>query len=260
MEKTLKRLLKILKLNESTVSMFLGLAVVLVIGGMIVNYLRNKPAEVPTFDDQQLKLVDEAQRDEFAEIPADKLPPFKGELPVTYEVRAGDNLWKIAERYYQTGYAWTEIANANNLKDAGNIEKGQSLVIPQLSKAYPLTVEESELATGGVASASDEDLSADELSKKADLQVNEEQMNTESNDQQLAMSDEANSESDSAKQVSRFGDDISGDSYTVVKGDHLWGIADRAYHDPYKWVEIARLNELPNPGLIIPGEVLKLPR
>ena len=33
---------------------------------------------------------------------------------------------------------------------------------------------------------------------------------------------------------------IEGDTYTVVKGDHLWSIAVRAYGDGYKWVEIAR--------------------
>lgn len=46
----------------------------------------------------------------------------------------------------------------------------------------------------------------------------------------------------------------------MVKGDHLWGIAVRAYGDGYKWVEIARENNLVNPNLIHPGNVLSLPR
>lgn len=54
--------------------------------------------------------------------------------------------------------------------------------------------------------------------------------------------------------------EITGDSYTVVKGDHLWGIAVRAYGDGYKWPEIAKLNELANPGYIEVGQVIKLPR
>jgi len=53
---------------------------------------------------------------------------------------------------------------------------------------------------------------------------------------------------------------ISGTSYTVVKGDHLWGIAVRAYGDGYKWVEIAKANKLANPNIIHPGNVLTLPR
>lgn len=60
--------------------------------------------------------------------------------------------------------------------------------------------------------------------------------------------------------TSQFGESITGTSYTVVKGDHLWGIAVRAYGDGYKWVEIAQVNNLENPNLIHPGNILTLPR
>lgn len=53
---------------------------------------------------------------------------------------------------------------------------------------------------------------------------------------------------------------IQGDSYTVVKGDHLWGIAVRAYGDGYKWVEIARLNKLKSPDLLFVDQEIKLQR
>jgi len=53
---------------------------------------------------------------------------------------------------------------------------------------------------------------------------------------------------------------ITGNSYTVVKGDYLWNIAIRAYEDGYKWTEIAKTNNLANPSLIFAGNVLKLPR
>lgn len=56
------------------------------------------------------------------------------------------------------------------------------------------------------------------------------------------------------------GSTISGETYTVVKGDYLWKIALRAYGDGYKWPEIAEANSLKNPNLIHPGNVLKLPR
>ena len=49
-------------------------------------------------------------------------------------------------------------------------------------------------------------------------------------------------------------------SYTVVKGDHLWGIAVKNYGDGYKWVEIAKANNLKNPNLLFVGTVLTLPR
>lgn len=53
---------------------------------------------------------------------------------------------------------------------------------------------------------------------------------------------------------------IEGDSYTVVKGDHLWKIAVAAYGDGYKWVEIAKANEITHANYIEVGQVIKLPR
>lgn len=53
---------------------------------------------------------------------------------------------------------------------------------------------------------------------------------------------------------------ITGDSYTVQKGDDLWNIAVRAYGDGFKWVEIARVNKLAKPDIIHAENILKLPR
>jgi nucleoid-associated protein YgaU len=53
---------------------------------------------------------------------------------------------------------------------------------------------------------------------------------------------------------------IEGDSYTVVRGDHLWSIAVRAYGDGYKWVEIAKANNIAHSNYIEVGQVLKLNR
>ena len=55
-------------------------------------------------------------------------------------------------------------------------------------------------------------------------------------------------------------DKIQGSAYTVTHGDNLWDIAVRAYGDGYRWVEIAKANNLANPGLIFTGNVLTLPR
>lgn len=53
---------------------------------------------------------------------------------------------------------------------------------------------------------------------------------------------------------------ITGTTYTVQTGDNLWNIAVRAYADGYRWVDIAKANNLDNPGLIFSGNVLKIPR
>lgn len=52
---------------------------------------------------------------------------------------------------------------------------------------------------------------------------------------------------------------ITTSSYKVQKGDYLWDIAIRKYGDGYKWPEIAKVNNIPNPDLIYANTILKLP-
>jgi nucleoid-associated protein YgaU len=53
---------------------------------------------------------------------------------------------------------------------------------------------------------------------------------------------------------------ITGNTYTVVKGDNLWDIAVRAYGDGFRWPDIAKANHLVNPRLIHPGNFFIIPR
>ena len=62
------------------------------------------------------------------------------------------------------------------------------------------------------------------------------------------------------KEAASTNTQITENSYTVVKGDSLWKIAIRAYGDPYKWVEIAMVNNLKNPDIIHSGNVFIIPR
>lgn len=50
-----------------------------------------------------------------------------------------------------------------------------------------------------------------------------------------------------------------GGSYTVVKGDTLWGICRRAYGDGKLAWKLAAANGIKNANLIFPGQVVKLP-
>ncbi len=50
-----------------------------------------------------------------------------------YTVVKGDNLWKIAVKYYNDGYRWTQIASENKIANPDKIEKGQVLTISNTS-------------------------------------------------------------------------------------------------------------------------------
>jgi len=53
---------------------------------------------------------------------------------------------------------------------------------------------------------------------------------------------------------------ITGNSYTVLKGDYLWEIAVRAYGDGFMINKIIEANGIAQPSLIFSGDVLKIPR
>lgn len=49
-------------------------------------------------------------------------------------------------------------------------------------------------------------------------------------------------------------------TYKVKTGDGLWNIAVNVYNDGYKWVDIAKSNNLADPYIITEGQILKIPK
>lgn len=49
-------------------------------------------------------------------------------------------------------------------------------------------------------------------------------------------------------------------SYTVVSGDNLWIIAEKNYGSGYEWINLAKANNLENPGYLTEGQILTLPK
>jgi nucleoid-associated protein YgaU len=109
----LKNLLKALKLNESTISMILGAIVIVVVGVLVVNYFKDRGGKLPFFST------------------GNKVEVNQNEVKIHTAVK-GDNLWKIAEKYYGSGYNWVDIAKENNLANPGVITEGQKLTIPNV--------------------------------------------------------------------------------------------------------------------------------
>lgn len=50
-----------------------------------------------------------------------------------YTVQAGDDLWSISEKFYNSGYNWIDIAKANNLTSPSQIFSGNELIIPSVT-------------------------------------------------------------------------------------------------------------------------------
>ena len=190
----LKKWLKKIKFNESTVSTVLGGLVVIVIGALIVNYFRG----VDQTGDEIFDEVAETEGVQYIEEEGRLIPEA---LPKTHQVQVGETLWSIAEEYYGSGYNWVDIAQANNLNNPDQIETGQEMTVPKTAVIQPMMAE-----------------------------------------------------------TTVFGPAIETEQYEIQKGDHLWGIAVRAYGDGYQWVKIAQANNIDNPDLIEEGNFLNIPR
>lgn len=130
------------KMAESTISMILGIVVVVVVGILLFRYFKNNA----TTNTNIPQISNEAA---VSEINGDNTTGVKGKVEELagnqktnegtststsgkYIVKKGDNLWNISIKYYKTGYEWKTISKANNLKNPGVIEVGQELTIPEI--------------------------------------------------------------------------------------------------------------------------------
>lgn len=143
-----------------------------------------------------------------------------------YTVQKNDDLWNIAQKEYGSGYSWVAIAKANNITHPGVIFAGNKLIIPSVT---PIIVNNNPIA---VASSPTQPIPAMPTKKIIPTTM------------------------PSISQTIT----ITGSEYVVKKGDSLWNIAVRSYGDGYKWVLIAKANNLANPGAIFSGNSLHIPR
>lgn len=143
----LKKLLGITRADE-LVSMFLGLAIVLVASWILFNYFRKEVAgnidlpglsiELPKLESLTKKL-DNNQKDKSDVVTmTQKVVEQKMVLGLDtsgYEVKRGESLWKIAKKELGDGNRYIEIAKLNNLaSNMGNLRVGQKLLLPKVEK------------------------------------------------------------------------------------------------------------------------------
>jgi len=116
----LKSILKSLKLHESTISMILGAIVIVVVGVLVINYFRGLETgtTLPTGETTEGSTrIRDGQ--------------------TFHVVEAGDTLWTVAEKYYDSGYNWVDIASVNELTNPGQIDVDQELLIPDVESKQP---------------------------------------------------------------------------------------------------------------------------
>lgn len=126
MEKQIKSLLKSIRSNESFISTLLGVAVVITVGSLLFNYFKSKPSPQLPQNDVDISDIKTENLDQL------NINGVTSSSNV-YEVQAGETLWLISEKYFKSGYNWVDIAAANKLRNGNLIEKGQKLVIPDVT-------------------------------------------------------------------------------------------------------------------------------
>lgn len=119
----LKKLLKTIKLNESSISLILGIIVILITATLLSKYFKNNNGSIPQELLNGTNSIESSVK--------------------THRVEKGENLWQISVKYYGDGFKWVDIATENKLANASEIEIGQELVIPDVES---LTSDEIEVS------------------------------------------------------------------------------------------------------------------
>lgn len=114
--------------NQSYLSLFLALLIVLTAGILVFNYFKKNQADLGP-----AQTISKSENQDVK----------TSELPGKYTVKEGDTLFKISEKYYNDGYQFIRIAESNRLANVDAIEVGQVLEIPKVEKVV------AEFGTGG---------------------------------------------------------------------------------------------------------------
>lgn len=112
------------KLGNSYMSLFLGLAIVIIIAFIGIAFIKaNKDNAGKEVSSTSTVSTDTQEKDL--------------NLPEKYTVKAGDDLWSISEKIYNSGYNWVDIARVNKIENPETIYAGMQLDIPDVPPIAP---------------------------------------------------------------------------------------------------------------------------
>ncbi|MBI5127746.1 LysM peptidoglycan-binding domain-containing protein [Candidatus Roizmanbacteria bacterium] len=77
-------------------------------------------------------------------------PPVKKEVVKTYIIQQGDDLWRIGEKFYGSGFNSYDISLANKIVDPSLLVAGQKIIIPKVTPREPTVGEISAASTSQV--------------------------------------------------------------------------------------------------------------
>lgn len=279
--------------DDSLISLGLGALVVVVSGILIYNYFSGQAPNLLKNTQRANASPSSAQVAQQPESSpangAQNAPAQSGTLalPVTHTVAAGESLWKLAEKYYGTGYEWRRIAEANKLNATARLSTGMQLQIPraelisatatekspeptQIAQANatntpaptasatvaPTAVAKATTAPTAsptmVAVATASPTAAASAIAKASPTASPTALAQASPTNTPASVAQNNSQPQNGSTVAPAGTQ----TYIVASGDSLWKIAGSVCGDPYMWSSIAHQNKLAHPSVIHAGNQL----
>ncbi len=107
-------------ISENLTYIITGLLILIITVGVLYNYYNNANSSQEAENAVNESVQQEAEQQETAE-----------NTVTEYVVQRGDNLWKIAEKIYGSGYNAVDLAKANKLSNPNLLFAGQKLSIPQ---------------------------------------------------------------------------------------------------------------------------------
>lgn len=139
----------IFKFGESYTSLILGIVVVVIATIMLLTFVKGKNSSVkPEFardikqeqntatqSGEESSLTPEQKNNTITQAKVVVIPATAKQNIIsstTYTVAAGDTLWNIAEKKYNSGYNWIDIQKANKITNPDVLFAGTKLTLPNV--------------------------------------------------------------------------------------------------------------------------------